>query len=220
MVVVRKRAKVFFAVIAVVIVITVASVLIVLYTAKTETGISLQEYAKQPFGDVLIMRHATAPGSGDPEGFVLEECSTQRELDIAGLEQASDVGRKLAASTLKLAPVVYSSQWCRCFSTARQLIAPLNEKSSLYSVYGEWGLNSFYEERGGFTKDRCMQQLNTALLDRLRDAATEDRNELGNVQTLLVTHKVTVFEVTGIQVESGEIVAFDTKSGEAKRLVL
>lgn len=65
-----------------------------------------------------------------------------------------------------------------------------------------------------------MQQLNTALLDRLRDAATEDRNELGNVQTLLVTHKVTVFEVTGIQVESGEIVAFDTKSGEAKRLVL
>ena len=184
---------------------------------------SISTYAQQPFGDVLIMRHAIAPGGGDPSGFILENCSTQRLLDDEGKTQASLIGKKLAESTLTIQRIIYSSQWCRCLNTAELIAAELTKSNvdSESTVQEEWGLNSFYQpERGGFTEEKCMQQLDTALLNKLKHISLEDRKNNGYGQILMVTHQVTVNAVTKLQVASGEIVAYDSKTGQAKKLEL
>lgn len=68
-------------------------------------------------GVVLAMRHALAPGTFDPEGFRLDDCSTQRNLDEEGREQARRVGGWLRAQGLQPARV-RTSPWCRCVETA------------------------------------------------------------------------------------------------------
>jgi hypothetical protein len=69
-------------------------------------------------GRVLMFRHALAPGTFDPPGFRLEDCSTQRNLDDQGRRQALQIGDWFAARQLR--PVrVRSSPWCRCMDTAR-----------------------------------------------------------------------------------------------------
>ncbi|HEY7803460.1 MAG TPA: histidine phosphatase family protein, partial [Orrella sp.] len=66
---------------------------------------------------VLLLRHALAPGGGDPANFDVNDCATQRNLNDVGREQARDIGRQLKA--LGLSPTnVWSSQWCRSFETA------------------------------------------------------------------------------------------------------
>lgn len=75
-------------------------------------------------GHLGIMRHATAPGGGDPAGFRLDDCATQRNLSDAGREEARAMGRAIRASlgADALARLrVRSSQWCRCLETARLL---------------------------------------------------------------------------------------------------
>ena len=66
---------------------------------------------------VLLMRHALAPGTGDPPGFVLEDCTTQRNLDQAGRLQAERWGDLLRQNSIS-APRVLSSRWCRALDTA------------------------------------------------------------------------------------------------------
>ena len=55
-------------------------------------AMSLKEYADKPFGSVLMLRHALAPGFGDPSNFQLGDCSTQRILDEVGREQSRQIG--------------------------------------------------------------------------------------------------------------------------------
>ena len=71
-------------------------------------------------GRVLMLRHATAPGFGDPPEFRLGDCSTQRNLDATGRAQATALGERLRAAGLGEARV-FSSAWCRCQETARLL---------------------------------------------------------------------------------------------------
>ena len=70
------------------------SILAVLIFAKSGFAFSytLDDYAKNPFGNVLLIRHALAPGFGDPQNFDLNDCSTQRNLDGEGREQAFRIG--------------------------------------------------------------------------------------------------------------------------------
>jgi hypothetical protein len=87
-------------------------------------------------GQVLLIRHAEAPGTGDPEDFRLGECSTQRNLSKAGSDQARAVGDWLRDRGVERARV-YSSQWCRCLETAELLdLGPVAELP---------GLNSFFD---------------------------------------------------------------------------
>ena len=74
----------------------------------------------QQGGHVLMMRHAYAPGFGDPPGFQLDDCTTQRNLDTAGRAQASAIGDWLRRQGVQEAQV-YSSLWCRNLETARLL---------------------------------------------------------------------------------------------------
>src|SRR6059058_1594518 len=70
-------------------------------------------------GQVVLVRHAlTDPGVGDPPGFDLDQCSTQRNLSEAGRREAEKLGQVLRAHDVPVAAVL-TSPWCRCRETAR-----------------------------------------------------------------------------------------------------
>ena len=92
---------------------------------------------RQP-GHVALMRHALAPGFGDPAGWRLDECATQRNLNEAGRAQARRVGAEFEKRQLRF-DLVLSSAWCRCTETARLVVGRPPEVFS--------GLNSFFEDR-------------------------------------------------------------------------
>ena len=86
-------------------------------------------------GNVLLLRHAIAPGFGDPAGFRIDDCSTQRNLSEAGRQQARAIGAWLRARGISRAKV-YSSQWCRCLETARLLnLGPVTQLPALNSFF-------------------------------------------------------------------------------------
>ncbi len=88
-------------------------------------------------GLVVAIRHALAPGVGDPPGFVLGDCTTQRNLDARGRAQARAIGDGLRAAGLGAA-VVHSSRWCRCLGTARLLrLGPVEPLPALDSFFAE-----------------------------------------------------------------------------------
>ncbi len=98
------------------------------------------EALQQP-GTVAVMRHAFAPGSGDPEDFSLGDCTAQRNLDERGRAQARNIGRAFRQHDVTVDRVL-TSQWCRCQETALLLdlapvedFAPLN---SLFSALSQW----------------------------------------------------------------------------------
>lgn len=75
--------------------------------------------ALQQGGHVLYIRHAlTTPGAGDPPGFRLENCATQRNLSEEGRAQARRMGETLRARKVPIGEV-RSSPWCRCVETAQ-----------------------------------------------------------------------------------------------------
>ncbi|MHA7853369.1 histidine phosphatase family protein [Marinobacter shengliensis] len=131
---------------------------------------------------VLLMRHALAPGTGDPGGFDLEDCSTQRNLNSVGREQARSWKPFLASRGIAEARV-FSSQWCRCMDTAREM--DMGEVT-------EWpALNSFFRNRGdGDTQTRQT----IALVNELEPGAA----------VILVSHQVNVTALTGVFPASNE----------------
>lgn len=95
--------------------------------------VPLAELAKP--GRVLMLRHALAPGTGDPPGFRIDDCATQRNLDDTGRGQARVLGSRLASAGVSSARV-YSSLWCRCQETARLLqLGPVTALPALNSFF-------------------------------------------------------------------------------------
>jgi phosphohistidine phosphatase SixA len=135
-------------------------------------------------GVVALMRHALAPGTGDPAAFSLEECGTQRNLDARGRAQARRTGAALREAGVSF-DAVWTSQWCRSRDTAILMgMGPVEEKPPL---------NSFFAGRG----DRAAQ---TAATRKLIAAMPAD------ARLLLVTHQVNITALTGLGVASGEII--------------
>ena len=174
-------------------------ILAILIFSKSSFAISytLDDYAKNPFGNILFVRHALAPGFGDPQNFDLNECSTQRNLNGKGREQAFIIGEKIKEAGI-IFKKIFSSQWCRCIEAA--------EYMNLGKINVEPGLNSFFQ--GIVTKEKTL----SILRERLK--AIESNQQL----VLMVTHQVTITAVTGITVSSGGVVAFSTKSGESREV--
>ena len=86
--------------------------------------------------DVLFLRHALAPGFGDPANFSIHDCRTQRNLSQAGREQSRRIGQYLRDEAIGL-EVILSSRWCRCVETAAELgLGPFTTHD---------GLNSFFD---------------------------------------------------------------------------
>ncbi|XEC96054.1 histidine phosphatase family protein [Paenibacillus tarimensis] len=88
--------------------------------AQDEDNVEAAWRALAGDGAVLVMRHAIAPGSGDPPGFQLDDCSTQRNLSDEGRAQAAAVGVLLRAKDVQITKVM-SSPWCRAIDTARSM---------------------------------------------------------------------------------------------------
>lgn len=150
-------------------------------------------------GTVIFLRHALAPGNGDPKNFDLDNCQTQRNLDETGRRQARAIGKRIAAAKLNLAGI-YSSEWCRCLETAQLLglgaVTPFN------------GLNSFYQNLA--PRDATLANLTLKLANLPRDGAP----------VIMVTHYVTIQAVANIAVSSGGAVLYDLTSGNARELSL
>ncbi len=152
----------------------------------------------QAGGHILMIRHALAPGFGDPPEFQIGDCSTQRNLDDRGRQQARAIGNWLRARGITAASV-YSSQWCRCLETAELLkLGPVKELPAL---------NSFFE----LTHQR---EPNLKALRAFIAAQTPD-GEL----VILVTHQVTVSAIADEFVSSGEGVLLELIAGGPYRVV-
>lgn len=148
--------------------------------APAQAADALAELA-QP-GHVLMVRHAMAPGFGDPPEFRIGDCATQRNLDEAGRAQARALGARLRAAGIRRAKV-YSSQWCRCLDTARLL--------GLGDVEPLTALNSFH----GRPEER---EPKLAAVRKFLAALPRDGGPV-----VLVTHQVTIGGITGRGVISG-----------------
>ena len=157
-------------------------------------GVSSPVLATDLSGKVVFMRHALAPGNGDPNHFDLDSCATQRNLDEEGRQQAKRIGEKLRDRQVRFA-AIYSSEWCRCRETAKLL--NMGEVTPLRA------LNSFYEHH--FSRDELLPVLEEMLFDV----------ESGDAPILMVTHFVTISAVTGKAVSSGDLVVYDPMTGES-----
>ena len=143
-------------------------------------------------GQVVLMRHAvTTPGVGDPDGMVLNDCSTQRNLTDEGRAHARRVGETVRARGVVVTQVL-SSPWCRCLDTARLAFGSNPEVSTaLSNLFGQ--------------SDPKGQQI-----ERLRELVSR-RPVLGN--TVLVTHGSTIQAVSGISPGTGEMIVIAPQGG-------
>jgi len=144
-----------------------------------------------------MMRHAIAPGTGDPRNFKLGDCATQRNLSDRGRAQARTAGSLFQSNGVTQASV-YSSQWCRCQETARLL--------NIGSVNDLAPLNSFFRNY-----DRGAAQ--TRALRKWLDAYR------GRTPLVLVTHQVNITALTGRGVRSGEIVVVKMKPNGRRNIL-
>jgi len=146
---------------------------------------------------VALIRHAIAPGLGDPPGFRIGDCTTQRNLSQEGRDQARRIGEFFREKGVKETSV-YSSQWCRCLETARLL--------NLGSVKELPALNSFFEDRS--TDEAQTKQIRKFILSLS-----------AGKPVIMVTHQVNITALTDIVPSSGEIIIFQlTQDGQGKVL--
>lgn len=136
---------------------------------------------------VLLMRHAYAPGVGDPSGYSLQRCESQRLLNEEGQAQAVRIGQWLRAQGVTHAQV-HSSIWCRCQQTAERLrFGPVQIEPSLASFFDEPAQAS---SRNQSLQKFIAQKLQTK----------------GNHALILVTHHVNIREFMGQDIGSGDMV--------------
>ncbi len=160
-------------------------------TAETEAhlweGISEGRY-------YVAMRHALAPGFGDPEGFALHQCETQRNLSEVGVQQANRIGDRFRENGITSA-LVYTSQWCRCQDTARHL--------GLGDVRDLAALNSFF--RDFELRDSRTNEILEWLQNHVQTTANSGPE---SKPLVLVTHQVNISALLGVGATSGEMVVF------------
>ena len=166
--------------------------------ALAQAESALAKVIAETGANVMFMRHALAPGYGDPSHFDVNDCDTQRNLDATGRAQAKSLGKVLKQHQIRF-DEIKSSQWCRCQETARLL--------EVGKVMPFTGLNSFFEEHAD--REQTLRQLKS-YLDSLK------QDDL----VLLVTHQVVISAVTGNYAPSGGVVLFNTTTKTSKALDL
>ena len=144
----------------------------------------------------LLMRHADAPGFGDPAGYIVTQCATQRNLGDYGKRQAKAIGIWLTNQGIQKAEV-FSSPWCRCLDTATLLNkGPVKIEPSLGSFFDDMSLEKRQTKAlEAFVKNELAKQSKTPLI--------------------LVTHHVNIEAFTGQVVGVGDMVLVKVnKNGE------
>ena len=139
-------------------------------------------------GKLVFIRHALAPGSGDPENFNIKDCLTQRNLSLAGVAQAKRIGQFFKDNNIPI-DQVFSSEWCRCKDTAKNAFGN-------YKTFK--ALNSYFSSR--FLKNRDNQ---------MKDLKAFAKNWDSKKNIVFVTHYVLISEIFNENVNSGTIIVAD-----------
>ena len=138
---------------------------------------------------IILIRHSLAPGGGDPVGFKINDCKTQRNLNNKGINQSKKIG-KLFKKNKVLVDLVLTSQWCRCKDTAKYAFGDYKEFTALNSTF-----QSPYNKNEG-------KQLNE-LYNYVKKWNGKGKN------LVLITHYSIITAVTTAVPSSGEIVITD-----------
>ena len=141
-------------------------------------------------GKLVFIRHAIAPGSGDPDNIDLRDCNTQRNLSKEGIKQSLDIGKFFRDNKIEIDKIL-SSEWCRCKDTAKFAFGSFKTFSAL---------NSFYDEKFSKNEDKQIQELNTYI-----------ESWESNKNLVLITHYVVISAMLNKGVSSGEIIVSDKK---------
>jgi phosphohistidine phosphatase SixA len=149
-------------------------------------------------GHVALMRHADAPGGvGDPPGFRLDDCATQRNLSAKGRADAAKIGARLRSEGI-VAEKILASPWCRCIDTATLLqLGPVEAEPTFGNVVVLRDQRDFLTAGG------------RAVIDKW----------IGNGLLVVVTHGANIQALTGISPASGEIVVVRGGSGGGREAV-
>tara|TARA_B100001564_G_scaffold151614_1_gene127420 strand:- start:649 stop:1203 length:555 start_codon:yes stop_codon:yes gene_type:complete len=139
---------------------------------------------------LIFIRHAIAPGNGDPKNFDINDCSTQRNLDEKGIEESEKIGLFFKNNKIKIDKVL-SSQWCRCKDTAKYAFKNFETFNAL---------NSFYDEK--FAANEAKQ---------IKDLKNYIKNWNSDKNLVLVTHFVVISSILNTGSSSGEIIISDKK---------
>jgi phosphohistidine phosphatase SixA len=139
-------------------------------------------------GKIIFIRHAYAPGGGDPDNFDISNCASQRNLNQEGVEQAKKIGKFFLKKKIPINKIL-SSEWCRCKETAKYAFKNYETKSFL---------NSFFSQKFAKNKDKQIRELKEYI---------EKWNSKNNL--IFVTHYVVILETLNLSVSSGEIVVVD-----------
>ena len=145
-------------------------------------------YELQKGGKLIFIRHAYAPGGGDPDNFDINDCNTQRNLSDRGRIQSQKIGNFFEKNKISIGKV-YSSEWCRCKETASIAFKKYETKKFL---------NSFFSSK--FAKNKKKQIID---FDKFIINWDKDQN------LIFVTHYVVISEILNYAPSSGEIVISD-----------
>ena len=139
---------------------------------------------------IILIRHSLAPGGGDPQGFKIDDCDTQRNLNRKGINQSKKIGKLFKKNKVPVDQVL-SSQWCRCKDTAKYAFGNFKEFTALNSTF-----QSPYNKNEG---------------KQLKDLYSYVNKWNGNGKNLiLITHYSIITAITTSVPSSGEIVIADT----------
>jgi phosphohistidine phosphatase SixA len=166
-------------------------IILISLTSSIKAEINKDILASLKEGNKLIfIRHAYAPGGGDPDNFDINDCNTQRNLSESGRQQAKNISNFFIENQINFKKV-YSSEWCRCRETAKIAFGDFETKNFL---------NSFFSQKFAKNRKKQMNDLNN-FVDNYKDD--------GNL--VFVTHYVVISEALNYAPSSGEIVVADKK---------
>ena len=157
------------------------------YPVKADLDNKLEKQLKKG-GNLIFIRHAYAPGGGDPENFIISDCSTQRNLNEDGKNQSKRIGQFFIENDI-LIDKVLSSEWCRCKDTAQIAFTNFETKNFL---------NSFFSAQFASNKNQ-----------QIKDLKKYIKNWQSDKNLVLVTHYVLISEILNYTSSSGEIVISD-----------
>jgi len=157
------------------------------FPVKADLDNKLEKQLKKG-GNLIFIRHAYAPGGGDPENFIISDCSTQRNLNEDGKNQSKRIGQFFIENDI-LIDKVLSSEWCRCKDTAQIAFTNFETKNFL---------NSFFSAQFASNKNQ-----------QIRDLKKYVKHWQSDKNLVLVTHYVLISEILNYTSSSGEIVISD-----------
>ena len=136
-------------------------------------------------GKLIFIRHAYAPGGGDPDNFDISNCTTQRNLNTKGIEQSINIGKFFLKNDIVIGKVL-SSEWCRCKKTAEFAFKNYETRNFL---------NSFFSKKFSHNKSKQIKELKEYV-----------KNWNSKKNLVLITHFVVISEILDVSASSGEVI--------------